>query len=344
MRRHALPQHSHSTRKHHESLCLEQAGGPDVLQIRDIPSVAPKADEVRIRVRAFGLNRAETYLRAGKMGPIDGLRVPGIEAVGEVVEDPSGKFRIGQRVATAMGGLQFTRQGSYAEEVTVLRTNVIDLDGTTLSWAELAALPQAYLTIWGALNKSLGIEAGQTLLVRGATSTVGLAAITYAKASGLHVIATTRSAKNENRLFLAGADDVIVDGGEIADDVRRLFPNGIDAALEVVGAATLRDTASTLRPFGAVAVVGLLGGPPVLEHLNLMTDLPPAVKLSFFPSQLFGTPSLPLDDAPLRMIVDGVANKQIPSLLERTFAFDEVRQAHELIESNRALGKLVVLV
>ncbi|KOR21457.1 zinc-binding alcohol dehydrogenase family protein [Burkholderia cenocepacia] len=323
---------------------IERAGGPDVLQIRDIPSVAPNADEVRIRVRAFGLNRAETYLRAGKMGPIDGPRVPGIEAVGEIVEDASGTFRVGQRVATAMGGLQFTRHGSYAEEVTVLRSNVIDLDGTTLSWEELAALPQAYLTIWGALHRSLGIEAGQTLLVRGATSTVGLAAVTYAKAAGLHVVATTRSAKNEERLFRAGADKVVVDSGTIADDVQRLYPEGIDAALEIVGASTLRDTAKTLRPFGAVTVIGLLGGPPVLEQFNLMADLPPAVRLSFFPSQLFGTPALPLDNAPLRMIADDIAGKRLPSSLERTFAFDEVRQAHELIESNRALGKLVVRV
>ncbi|MBO1011972.1 zinc-binding dehydrogenase [Achromobacter sp. SD115] len=321
---------------------IEQAGGPETLQIRDIPPVAPQAGEVRIRVRAFGLNRAETYLRAGKMGPIDTPRVPGIEAVGEIAEDASGTFRIGQRVATAMGGLQFTRHGSYAEEVTVALANVIDLDGTTLSWEELAALPQAYLTAWGALDKSLAIKSGQSLLVRGATSTVGLAAVSYAKSAGLRVVATTRSPGNEERLLHAGAHQVIVDTGAVAGTARRNFPDGIDAALEVVGAATLRDTASALRPFGAVAVVGLLGGPPLLEKFNLMADLPPAVRLSFFPSQLFGTPALPLDKAPLRSIADDIARKRLPSLLERTFAFDEVRQAHALIEGGRAPGKLVV--
>jgi NADPH:quinone reductase len=323
---------------------IDRVGGPEVLQVRDIPSVAPQADEVRIRVRAFGLNRAETYLRAGKMGPVDGLRVPGIEAVGEIAEDPSGTFHVGQRVATAMGGLQFTRHGTYAEEVTVLRANVIDLDGTTLPWDELAALPQAYLTIWGALNRSLAIEAGQTLLVRGATSTVGLAAVTYAKASGLRVIATTRAASRAAQLKRAGADQVIVDTGSIAGDALRLQPDGIDAALEVVGASTLRDTAKALKAFGAVTVIGLLGGPPVLEQFNLASDLPPAVRLSFFASQLFGTPALPLTDMPLRAIADDVAAKRLPSHLQRTFAFDEVREAHEWIESNRAHGKLVVRV
>src|SRR5437870_4743065 len=149
------------------------------------------------------------------MGAITSPRVPGIEAVGEVIHDPAGTFRTGQRVATAMGGMQFARNGSYAEQVTVLRSNVIALDGTALSWQELAALPEAYLTVWGALDKTLRIQPGQTLLVRGATSSVGLAAIVYAKARGLKVIATTRSQPNTARLREMGADPVLVDRGTI---------------------------------------------------------------------------------------------------------------------------------
>jgi len=323
---------------------LDRVGGPEVLQLRDIPSVPPNADEVRIWVRAFGLNRVETYLRAGKMGPVDGTRVPGVEAVGEILEDPSGMFRVGQRVATVMGGLQFTRRGSYAEEVTVLRTNVIDLGGTALSWEELAALPLAYLTIWGALSRSLEIELGQTILVRGATSTIGLAAVTYAKARKMQVIATTRSIKRVEQLHIAGADEVIVDSGTISDDIRRLHPAGIDAALEVIGASTLRDTARTLKPFGAVTVIGMLGGPPILEQFDLMADLPPAVRLAFFSAQVLGSAALPLADSPLRTIVNDIAAARWPSHLQQTFAFDEVREAHEWIDSNRAHGKLVVRV
>lgn len=321
---------------------IEQPGGPEVLELRDLPSVAPQRDEVRIRVRAFGINRAEAYLRAGKLGPIDAPRVPGIEAVGEVLDDPSGRFRVGERVATAMGGMQFERKGSYAEEVTVLARNVISLQGVALPWEELAALPQAYLTAWGALHKSLNIKAGQTLLVRGATSSVGLAAVTYAKASGVRVLATTRSGEHTDRLRRAGADTVIVDTGAIAERVRDLKPAGIDAALEIVGAPTLRDTAKTLRPFGAITVIGLLGGPPVLEQFNLVADLPPAARLSFFPSQLFGTEALPLTDTPLKPLALDVENRRIPSHLAKVFAFDEVQEAHRLVESNRALGKIVV--
>jgi len=323
---------------------IEQTGGPQVLQMRDIPSLAPAADEVQIRVRAFGLNRAETYLRVGKMGAITAPRVPGIEAVGEVIHDPAGVFRTGQRVATAMGGMQFSRNGSYAEEVTVLRSNVLALGDSALSWEELAALPQAYLTIWGALDKSLAIQSGQTLLVRGATSSVGLAAVTYAKARGLNVIATTRSPANVDRLRTMGASEVIVDSGEVADAVRQMIPEGADAALEVIGAATLRDTVKALRPFGAVSVIGLLGGPPVLEQFHLMQDLPAAVRLSFMPSGLLGTSAIPLQESPLEWVAQEIAEGRMPSLLTQTFDFDDVRRAHSVMESDRALGKLVVRI
>lgn len=323
---------------------IERAGGPEVLRLADVPSPQAKGDEVTIRVRAFGLNRAEVYRRAGKMGPINGPVVPGIEAVGEVISDASGTFRPGQRVATAMGGMQFTRSGSYAEEVAVLRSNVIDLQDTTLSWEELAALPESYLTAWGALGSSLGLAKGQTLLVRGATSALGLAATVYAKTLGATVLATTRSEGNVSRLREVGADVALVDRGRVEEEVRRAYPEGIDAALEVVGVATLRDTIKTLKPFGAVAVVGLLGGPPVLENFHLMQDLPGATRLSFFQSGLLGTPALPLAEAPLKAIAAGISAGRLPSLLARTFDFGDVPQAHALMESDRALGKLVVRV
>ncbi|OCO99980.1 MULTISPECIES: zinc-binding dehydrogenase [unclassified Ensifer] len=321
---------------------IERAGGPEVLELRDIPSPEIQAGEVKIRVRALGLNRAEVYLRAGKMGAITGPRVPGIEAVGEIIADPSGTFRAGQRVATAMGGMQFSRFGSYAEEVTVLRNNVIDMSGSDLSWEELAALPEAYLTVWGALTRSLAITKGQALLVRGATSSVGLAAIAYAKARGLSVVATTRSSQNETRLRAVGADHVVVDGGEVAGRVRSLLPDGVDAALEVVGAATVRDTIKALKPFGGVTVIGLLGGPPVLEQLNLMQDLPGATRLGFFSSGLLGTATLPMSAAPLPWLSKEIAAGRIPSLRSRTFEFDRVPDAHRLMEDDQALGKLVV--
>jgi len=171
-----------------------------------------------------------------------------------------------------------------------------------------------------------------------------MAATAYAKMLGANVVATTRSEANVQRLRDVGTDVAIVDRGRIEEDVRRAFPEGVDAALEVVGAATLRDTIKVLKPFGAVTVIGLLGGPPVLETFHLMQDLPSATRLSFFPSGILGTAALPLTDAPLRAIADGVCAGRVPSLRARTFEFADVREAHALMESDRALGKLVVRV
>ncbi|BBR59715.1 zinc-binding dehydrogenase [Klebsiella sp. WP4-W18-ESBL-05] len=323
---------------------IERTGGPEVLTLRDIDSVKPQANEVRIRVRAFGLNKAEAYLRTGKMGPIDAPRVPGIEAVGEVIEDPAGVFHPGQRVATLMGGMQFDRHGSYAEEVTVLRSNVIDLDDAPLSWAELAALPQAFLTAWGALDHSLHIQAGQTLLIRGATSTVGLAATSYAQHAGLTVIATTRRTEHTAALRQAGASEVVIDDGNIGAQLKSRYGQGIDAALEIVGASTLPDTASALRPFGHLTTIDLLGGAPILNQFNLMSDLPPAVSVNFFPSQLFGTPALPLTASPLARIAGDIAKGKMHKLATRVCSFDDVPQAHQWLDNAREPSKIVVVL
>ncbi|VWB76622.1 zinc-binding dehydrogenase [Burkholderia lata] len=152
---------------------------------------------------------------------------------------------------------------------------------------------------------------------------------------------TTRAAAHTKQLHIVGADNVIFDGGNVSDEVLHLQPKGIDAALEVIGTSTLRDTARTLKPFGAVTVIGMPGGPQVLERFNLMVALPQAVRLASFPAQLPGSAALPLADSPLRSIVNDIAADQLPSHLQHVFAFDEVR---EWIESNRARGRLVVRV
>ncbi len=156
------------------------------------------------------------------------------------------------------------------------------------------------------------------------------------------MIATTRSLTNAAWLREMGADEVTVDNGEISADIRRLVPSGVDAALEIVGAATLRDTIRTLRPLGAVSVIGLLGGPPVLESFHLMQDLPGGTRLNFFPSGFLGTAALPLESSPLPRVAQDVAARLMPSIRVATFDFDDVRHAHSLMESDRALGKLVV--
>ncbi len=316
-------------------------GGPEVLRLTELAAPEPAADEVAIRVHAFGLNKAESYYRSGNYGTFVPNQALGIEAVGEVLSDPSGRFARGQRVATAMGGMMFSRHGGYAEQIAVKASNVVAIDAD-LDAVRLAALPEATLTVWGALDKNLGIEAGQSLLVRGATSSVGLAALTYAKARGLTVIATSRTPASLDALRMLGADHAVLDDGEVSSRVRALMPAGVDNALEVVGAATVRDTLRAVRHWGQVAVVGLLGGPPVLASFNLMGDLPNTVRLSFFSSGLLGSEHMPLSESPLNWVAHQVASGAIQSTLAQSFPIERIQEAHRLLDAGTAGGKLVV--
>lgn len=324
-----------------KAVIAKQPGGPEVLQLVEIDTPDLKEGEVKIKVKAFGLNKAESYYRSGNYGTFVPDQALGIEAVGIVEDDPSGRFRVGQKVATAMGGMMFGRHGGYAESINVLAGNVVAIN-SDLEFTDLAAIPEVYGTVWGALDKNLNIDAGQSILIRGATSGVGMAAVAYAKMRGLNVIATTRNAQSREKLLALGADHVLIDSGEISEQVREIVPDGVDNCLEVVGAATLLDSLKAVKLWGGVSVVGLLGGPPVLESFNLMGDLPNTVKLSFFSSGLLGSKALPLSDSPIAEIADKIQAGEMPNILSHVFDVEDIRQAHSLLDSGNALGKIVI--
>ena len=318
-----------------KAIVATKPGGPEVLSIIETKVPQAQKGEVKIKVKAFGLNKAESYYRSGAYGIFSSELALGYEAVGIVVDDPSGTFVIGQKVATAMGGMMLSRHGGYAEFITVNLNNVIKID-SNLNFEELATLPEAYLTVWGALEKCLRISEGQTLLIRGATSSIGLTAIIYAKMKGLTVIATTRNSASSEKLKSIGADYVLIDNGNIHEQVKSIAPKGLDNAIEIIGVSTLLDTAKCVKPWGEVVVVGLLGGPPILNSFNLMMDLPNTVKLSFFNSRLLGTEVLPLKKSPLNMIAEKVANGSMPSTLAKVYSFEDIQEAHKLLDSGKA--------
>jgi len=326
-----------------KAVTVTKAGGPEVLKLAELPEPQVKEGEVKIKVIGFGINRAEIYFRSGNFGDIASDRVPGIEAVGELVADPSGSIELGQKVIVVMGGMMLSRNGSYAEYVTVPRSNVLAIQ-SDIDFITLASLPESYLTVWGALDLNLQIQAGETLLVRGATSAVGLAAVAYAKARQLTVIATTRDQSRQDRLKKIGADYVLIDDKNISDQVRELCPEGVDKVLEVIGAATLKDSLKATKNWGEVVVIGLLGGPPILEQFNLMNDLSNTVKLSFFGSGLLGSKHLPLSDSPLNWIAEQVHLGIMPDITANVFSFDDIQNAHISMEKNQSFGKQVVQV
>src|SRR5579872_3569915 len=149
-----------------KAIVFDQYGGPEVLAIRQVPLPEPTADQIRIQVKAFGVNRAETHMRAGHWGAVS--PISGIECVGLVDADPSGTLRRGQTVAAVVGGLGRNLPGSYAEYTCVPASNVFTLE-TPLGWAELAAIPESYATAWGALFDNMALEPHHTVMIRGAT-------------------------------------------------------------------------------------------------------------------------------------------------------------------------------
>lgn len=323
------------------AMVIESYGGPEKLMLRDIPTPVPADGDVRIKVQAFGVNRAETYMRRGLWPEIS--EVSGIECVGEVDEDPSGTLRRGQRVAAIMGGMGRSRHGSYAEYTCVPRENVFALR-TTLSWADLAAIPESYATAWTCVNDILGINKGHVLLIRAATSALGQAAVNVARAAGAVVLATTRNTGRFSHLQDLGAAEVLLESGTVHDAVRERYPGGIDGVLDLVGNQVLRDSLQVVKRGGRVCQAGFLGGANPVEGFNPFVDLPSGVSLTFFGSFVYGTPQFPTSEVPMQTIVERVENGTYRAKPARVFPFDKLPDAHRLMESNQANGKIVVVV
>jgi NADPH:quinone reductase len=163
------------------AIVLEKFGGLDSLVYADLPEPEPKAGHVVIEIKAFGINHAEMHMRRGEWA--EAAKVIGIECVGLVKSCPGGEFPIGAKVAALMGGLGRTINGSYAEYTRVRASNVALIE-SDLPWAELAAIPETYATAWTCLFRNLEIARGQTLVIRGAASSFGQAALIMAVDAG----------------------------------------------------------------------------------------------------------------------------------------------------------------
>ncbi|MFI5975417.1 zinc-binding dehydrogenase [Streptomyces sp. NPDC051452] len=292
-----------------------------------------------IRVKAFGLNHAEASMRSGAWGKV--AAVPGIECAGVVEADPSGELAAGTRVVAILGGMGRTRNGSYAELVTVPATNVVAVR-SSLDWADLAAVPEVYATAWSGLFGNLDLRPGETVLVRGATSSLGQAAVNLAVDHGAVVLATTRDPRRAPLLKELGAADVLIDDGRLAAQVSERKA-GVDAVFDVVGNNVLRDSLALVRPRGRVCQLGFLGGFEPVRDFDPITDLPSGVRLSFFGSAfVLGSPAFPLADVPLDEIYAKVNSGTLRARPTRVFRFEEIVEAHRAMEAGDALGKMVV--
>ncbi|WP_370481667.1 zinc-binding dehydrogenase [Mycobacterium sp. pUA109] len=321
------------------AIVLAKFGGLDSLVYTDIPKPLPRDGEVVIKVKAFGINHAEMHMRRGEWA--EAAEVSGIECVGVVDSCPGGEFPVGAKVAALMGGLGRTINGSYAEYTRVRADNVALLD-SDLPWSQLAALPETYATAWTCLFRNLNLVAGQTVVIRGATSSFGQAAVKLAVAAGAHVIATTRSRERfallEN-LGAARAEEEAPDLGTRIAEAKR-----IDAVLDLLGNSTILDSLNMLRRGGSACLAGWLGGLDPIAEFNPLLQMASGVNLTFFGSFVFGAPGFPLSDVPLQDIARQVAAGALEASPSRVFTFHQVPEAHRIMEAGDAGGKMVVVV
>ena len=317
---------------------MHEPGGPGVLKLEERPIPDPTSGWVLVRVRAFGLNHSELITRAGGSG--DAVRFPrvlGIECVGEVVLAPGSDLTPGQRIVAAMGGMGRDFDGGYEQYALLPASQAIPVR-TTLEWPQLGAIPESFGTAWGTLEQ-LELSAGQSLLVHGGTSSVGMAAIAIAADRGLTVLATTRQQAKRAALVAAGARHVIVSAGDVTAVVRELLPDGVDGICELIGPGALLQALPALAPGGRVCMTGFLEGDWNTERVEAQAGRL-GVQLRHFGSGVINRDSY---GAVFQEIIEAVQDGRYAVNLDRVFAMSEIADAHRYMEADRAVGKVVGL-
>ena len=311
----------------------------DSLVYKEIPEPEPQEGTVVIQVKAFGINHAEMHMRRGEWA--EAAPVSGIECVGIVKACPGGEFPVGAKVAALMGGLGRTINGSYAEYTRAPVSNVLLIEAD-LPWAELATLPESYATAWTCLFRNLEITAGQTVVIRGATSSLGQAAVKLAVNAGARVIATTRKEARFGMLKELGVERVELEGPDLSKRIAEA--KKLDAVLDLVGNSTILDSLAMLRRGGRACLAGWLGGLAPIKDFNPLLQMASGVYLTFFGSFVFGNPDFPVSDVPLQKIAEDAAAGKFSAKPARVFSFEQIHDAHRAMEANEAGGKMVVVL
>ncbi len=314
-----------------------KAGNPEVIVIREVERPKVKIGWVLIKVKACGLNRSELFTRRGDSPGVLFPRIQGIECVGIVEEDRSGTYEKGQRVAAIMGGMGRFFDGGYAEYA-LAPLEIIFPFKSSLPWETIGAIPEMFQTVSGSLNQALEIQKGETLLIRGGTSSIGMLSCQLAKSKGLTVISTTRNPSKKQALLDNGVDHIVIDDGSIEEQVRKIYPNGVSKVLELIGTRTLKDSLKCIAAKGMVCMTGILGNEWTMKEFTPMGDIPSLGRLTVYMGE-----SKNLSKELLQEFIDDVEDGKIKLNLDKIFRLSEVAKAHQYMEDNKAMGKIVII-
>ncbi|MEH7340168.1 zinc-binding alcohol dehydrogenase family protein [Priestia megaterium] len=319
-----------------KAVVLEKACTAQELIAREVPIPKVKSGWVLVKIKAFGINRSEIFTRQGDSPSVKLPRIIGIECVGEIADPSDSSFHKGQRVVSLMGGLGREFDGSYAEYALIPSTQVYPIN-TDMEWTKLAAIPEMYYTAYASLFDTLMLSKEDTLLIRGGTSSVGLAALQLAKSIGATVISTTRNKNKIELLKQHGADFVLLDDENIQSQLDSILPQGVDKILELIGTVTLKSSLRMLAEKGILCITGILGGEWVINSFEPMIDIPSGAYFTQFDSGANFKEKL------LNDLFDHINQYQIEVPIAEVFTIDEISKAHLLMESNSANGKIVVV-
>ncbi|KAH7121403.1 hypothetical protein EDB81DRAFT_813898 [Dactylonectria macrodidyma] len=344
-----------------KAIVISEFGPVENLVIKHVPKPSATAPGTAlIRIKAFGVNHAEMHMRRGEWA--ESVPISGIECVGIIEECPGSEFAQGTPVATLMGGLGRTIPGSYAQYTVSNISNVVALakpeEKLPVSWADAAALPESYATAWTCLFRNLGLQRGQKILIRGATSSFGRAAVNLAVEAGAIVTATTRNETKFAALKALGVSNVVLEGTNLVERLRQnsKIDNKVDkfdCILELVGNNTVVESLQLVRRDGRLCLAGWLGGldpikgpagPEESHGFNPLLQMASGVHFSFFGSFVFGTDEFPVSDVPLKSIMQKMADGKIDAKPWKVFSFEEIHEAHRVMEGGKANGKMVVVV
>jgi putative PIG3 family NAD(P)H quinone oxidoreductase len=328
-----------------KAITIVSFGGVEGLEVRDVPDAPPATlDRVRVRVRASGLNRADILQRLGRYPAPPGYPqdIPGIEFAGEVSEvgDDVRMWKVGDRVFGIIGG------GGQAQYVTVPENHLSPIPAN-LDWAEAAAVPEVFITAHDALFTQCGLTIGETVLIHAAGSGVGTAAIQLVRAAGAFAYGTSRTADKLKKAKEFGLTESFVAGGdpmEIASAVKDWTNDaGVNLVLDLVGAAYLQANLAALATNGRLIFVGATSGAKAEIDLSIVMYKRLRLRGTMLRARSLeekATANRLFTEQVLPLLAGGV----VRPVIDKVFAMDEVRAAHERIESNESFGKVVVMI